>query len=96
MSAPARSSKERYSTKERLRTPGTTQTLIETTKALHALVATVMAEQAALRRTILEHPAFAVSYENHLKTAADTARPLLAEALESYDVLLENADSLEN
>jgi hypothetical protein len=72
------------------------QTLIETVKALHALVATVMADQAALRRTIVEDPSFALSYETHLKAATDTARPLLLEALESYDALLDNASHLEN
>jgi hypothetical protein len=74
----------------------TIQTLIETIKALHALVATVMADQAALRRTILEDASFAMSYEMHLKAAADSARPLLLEALESYDALMNGPGRLEN
>jgi hypothetical protein len=85
-----------HSPKERAREDCTIQTLIETIKALHALVATVMADQAALRRTILEDASFAITYEGHLRAAADTARPLLLEALESYDALVEGAGQLEN
>ena len=85
-----------HSPKDRARDDCTVQTLIETIKALHALVATVMADQAALRRTVLEDASFAISYEMHLKAAADSARPLLVEALESYDALLNGAEQLEN
>jgi hypothetical protein len=91
MSTPVRTSKEKLKT-----VPCTTQTLIESVKALHALVATVMADQAAMRRAIQDDPAFANSYEMYLKSAAEMAKPLLAEALESYDVLLEGVSSLEN
>jgi hypothetical protein len=82
--------------KESVQENCTMLTLIETIKALHALVATVMADQAALRRTVLEDPSFALSYDVHLKAATETARPLLAEALESYDALMEEVSTLEN
>jgi hypothetical protein len=85
-----------HSPKERARADCTMQTLIETIKALHALVATVMADQAALRRTVLEDASFAINYEMHLKAAAESARPLLLEALESYDALLDGAGQFEN
>ncbi len=68
----------------------TPQTLVHTIKALHAIVVSLMADQAALRRTMLEDPAFALSYQVHLKAATITAKPLLTEALDSYDALLED------
>lgn len=66
------------------------QTLIQTIKALHTIVVSLMADQSALRRALLEDPAMALSYQVHLKDATVTARPLLAEALDSYDALLED------
>ena len=69
--------------------------IVETLKALHVLVTSVMTDLAALRKTILEDPSFAVTYQAHLKAAVLTARPLLAEVLQSYDALGETSETLE-
>ena len=69
--------------------------MIEAVKALHVMVAAVMADVAALRRTVLEDPTFALAYDAHLKAATRTVRPLLTEALESYDALIENFGTLD-
>jgi len=57
-------------------------------KALHVTIASVMVDLAALRRSALEDPEFAGLYAKHLKAAADVARPLLAEAMESYEGMI--------
>lgn len=62
--------------------------LIETVKALHVMVASVMADLTALRRTVLEDPEFAELYGQHLRDTTRTTRPLLAEAMECYEKMI--------
>lgn len=82
MSAPSPALRENF--------PAHTQfvAVIEAVKALHVMVASVMADLAALRRTVLEDPELAELYAEHLRSATDTARPLLAEALECYQTMI--------
>jgi hypothetical protein len=61
---------------------------IEAIKAVHVILASVMTDLAALRRAVLEDADFAESYAKHLREATDTARPLVAEAIEHYDEMI--------
>lgn len=67
---------------------------MESLKALHVMVTSLATDVAALRRTILEEPGFALSYEEHLKAAVSSAKPLLAEAMKVYDQVIDGAESL--
>ena len=82
MSAPTPALREKF--------PAYTQfvAVMEAVKALHVMVASVMADLAALRRTVLEDPELAELYAEHLRDATDTTRPLLAEALECYQTMI--------
>jgi hypothetical protein len=64
------------------------QASIEAVKALHVMVASLMADMAALRRTVQADPDFAELYAVHLAETTRTARPLLTEALACYDEML--------
>ena len=61
---------------------------IEAVKAIHVVLASVMVDLAALRRTVLEDPEFAEQYARHLREASQTTRPLVAEAIEHYDEMI--------
>jgi len=61
---------------------------IEAVKALHVVLASVMTDLAALRRTVLEDPESAQRYSRHLREASQTIRPLVAEAIEHYDEMI--------
>jgi hypothetical protein len=68
---------------------------IEAVKALHVVLASVMTDVAALRRTVLDDPGFAELYEKNLREASKTTRPLVAEAIAQYDemIALEQGDN---
>jgi hypothetical protein len=66
--------------------------VIETVKALHVMVASVMADQTALRQTVSEDPELAKRYEEHLAKAISIAKPLIAEAIESYNAMIEGLE----
>lgn len=61
---------------------------IEAVKAVHVVLASVMTDLAALRRSVLEDPEFTQLYAKHLAAASRAARPLLAEALKHYDEMI--------
>ena len=61
---------------------------IEAVKALHVVLASVMTDLAALRRTVLDDPSFAILYEKNLREASKTTRPLVAEAIAHYDDMI--------
>jgi hypothetical protein len=65
--------------------------VMESLKALHVMVVSVMADLTAVRRTLLSDPALLREYENQLNSAHATAKPLLDEAMKSYDARLESA-----
>ena len=64
-------------------------------KSLHATLTAVMTDVAALRRTLLDEPGNVVDYKNNLRTAIETARPLVDEAMQSYDEMIRQLESLE-
>ena len=61
---------------------------VEAVKTLHIVLASVMADLAAIRRTILDDPVFAEQYPKHLRETSRTTRPLVAEAIEHYDQMI--------
>jgi hypothetical protein len=61
---------------------------IEAVKAIHVVLASVMTDLAALRRTVLEEPDFAEAYAKHLREAAKASKPLVAEAIAHYDEMI--------
>jgi uncharacterized membrane-anchored protein YhcB (DUF1043 family) len=48
-----------------------------------------MADVAAIRKTMFEDPEKIDSYRNHLKQTIATTRPLVNEAMLSYDLLIQ-------
>ena len=64
-------------------------------KSLHATLTAVMTDVAALRRTLLDERGNVVDYKNNLRTAIETARPLVDEAMQSYDEMIRQIESLE-
>jgi hypothetical protein len=67
---------------------------MESVKALHLMITALTTDVAALRRTMLEEPGFAISYEEHLKVAVSSAKPLLQEAMKVYDKIIDGAESV--
>ncbi|HEX4543374.1 MAG TPA: hypothetical protein VH114_09405 [Candidatus Acidoferrum sp.] len=64
-------------------------------KSLHATLTAVMTDVAALRRTLLDESANVVGYKSNLRAAIETARPLVDEAMQSYDEMIRQIQSLE-
>jgi broad specificity phosphatase PhoE len=64
-------------------------------KSLHATLTAVMTDVAALRRTLLEEPGNVVDYKSNLRAAIETAKPLVDEAMLSYDEMIRQIQSLE-
>lgn len=64
-------------------------------KSLHATLTAVMTDVAALRRTLLGEAGSDVDYKNNLRAAIETAKPLVDEAMKSYDEMIREIQSLE-
>ncbi|HTZ32077.1 MAG TPA: hypothetical protein VMH31_06450 [Methylomirabilota bacterium] len=62
-------------------------------KSLHAGLGAVMADVAAIRATVFDDPEELEAYRANLKLAVNTARPMVDEALRSYDDLLDEITS---
>ena len=58
-------------------------------KGLHAMITALMAEVAALRKTVAEKPENADQYQSNLKAAMETARPFVDDAMQTYDEMIE-------
>jgi hypothetical protein len=58
-------------------------------KSLHAGLGAVMADLAAVRATVFDDADEITAYRTNLKLAVTTARPMVDEALRSYDDLME-------
>ncbi|HYL84668.1 MAG TPA: hypothetical protein VE263_10565 [Candidatus Angelobacter sp.] len=61
---------------------------VQQVKTLHATVGAMMADIAAIRRTVLQDPEEVLDYKNNLLSTIETARPLVDEALQSYDEMI--------
>ncbi len=65
------------------------EALLGCVKSLHASVGAVMADVAAMRTTIFEDPEEIAQYRTNLKMSLATAKPMVEEAMRSYDDMLE-------
>ena len=57
-------------------------------KTLHATLGALMADVAAIRRTVLQEPEDLVQYRSNLLSTLETARPLVEEAMQSYEEMI--------
>lgn len=64
------------------------QATILQVKTLHATLGALMADVAALRRTVLQEPEDVLAYKNNLNATLETARPLVDEAMRSYEDMI--------
>ena len=65
------------------------EALLGCVKSLHATVGAVMADVAAIRNTVFEDPEDLAMYRANLRKSMATAKPMVEEALSSYDDLLQ-------
>jgi hypothetical protein len=65
------------------------EALLGCLKSLHASVGAVMADVAAMRTTIFENPEEIANYRANLKASLATAKPIVDEAMRSYDDMLD-------
>ena len=61
---------------------------VKQVRALHATLSALMTDVAALRRTLLQNPEDANQYRNNLRAAIETAKPIVDEAMQSYDEMI--------
>lgn len=67
---------------------------IKQVKSMHAILSALMADVAAVRRTLLQDPADIADYKSNLRAAMETARPLVNEAMHSYDDMIKQIEKL--
>ena len=68
-------------------------------KGQHAMISALMAEVAALRKTVAEKPENADLYESNLKAARETAKPFVDDAMRTCHEMIEllcSTDVLKN
>ena len=63
--------------------------ILSCAKSLHVTLSAVMADVAAIRKTMFEDPEKIDTYRNHLKQAIAITKPLVDEAMLSYDSLMQ-------
>jgi hypothetical protein len=63
--------------------------LVNHLKGIHTILSSVMLDTAALRQTVLTGKREHAKYCSRVKAGAEIGRPLLEEALRSYDRLIE-------
>ncbi len=65
------------------------EAILGSVKALHATLGAVMADVAAIRSTVFDDDEELALYKANLRTAVATAKPIVDDALRSYDDLME-------
>lgn len=73
---------------EMLDVKGQVVAILKQLKAFHMTISAVMIDLAAIRETILTTPKMKSRYKKGLSRAAKKSRPLLREAMRSYDGLI--------
>jgi uncharacterized membrane-anchored protein YhcB (DUF1043 family) len=63
--------------------------ILSCVKSLHVTLSAVMADVAAIRKTMFEDAEKIDTYRNHLKQTIATTKPLVDEAMLSYDFLMQ-------
>ena len=81
-------SKMQMDSQERMELLAYLEALLGCVKSLHASVGAVMADVAAIRNTVFEDPDEIALYRNNLRLAVATAKPMVEEAMRSYDDLM--------
>ena len=61
-------------------------------KTLQMAISSMMIDVSSLRQTVLTTPAAKSRYKRNLAGSLKKARPLIDEAMQSYDVLIQNVD----
>lgn len=61
---------------------------VQQVKTLHATLGALMADVAAIRRTMLQEPEDLAQYKSNLLSTLETARPLVDEAMQSYEEMI--------
>ena len=62
------------------------EAILSCVKALHATLSAVMADVAAIRKTMFEDPDNIDTYNRHLTQTIATAKPLVDQAMLYYDL----------
>lgn len=57
-------------------------------RTMHATLSALMADIAAVRRTVLQDEEDILNYKNNLVSTLETARPLVDEAMQCYDEMI--------
>ena len=68
---------------------------VKQVRALHAALSALMTDVAAIRRTLLHGSGDLVQYKNNLRSAIETARPIVDEAMQSYDEMIRQIEDSE-
>ena len=63
--------------------------ILSCVKSLHVTLCAVMADIAAIRKTMFDNSDNIEIYRTHLKQAIETAKPLVDETILSYDSLMQ-------
>lgn len=81
--------KSQMNAQERMELLAYLEAILGCVKSMHVGLGAVMADVAAIRNTVFEAPGGRESYKTNLKLAVATAKPMVDQALGSYDDLLE-------
>jgi hypothetical protein len=65
------------------------EAILGTVKSLQATLGSVMADVAAIRSTVFDDSEELALYRNNLRTVVASAKPMVDDALRSYDDLME-------
>jgi len=82
-------SKHQWDTQEKMDLLAYLEALQGCVKTLHASIGEVMADLAALRNTVLDEAEGMTLNRSNLRVAAASAKPVIDEAIHSYDDLLQ-------
>lgn len=69
---------------------------VKQVKSMHAVLSALMADVAAVRRTVLQDSEEIADYKNNLRSAIKTAKPLIDEAMRSYDDVIRQIADLDS
>ncbi|HEY6945532.1 MAG TPA: hypothetical protein VI431_10375 [Candidatus Acidoferrum sp.] len=68
---------------------------VKQVRALHATLSALMTDVAAIRRTLLQGPDDLADYKNNLRAAIETAKPIVDEAMQAYDEVIQEIQESE-
>ena len=68
---------------------------VKQVRALHATLSALMTDVAAIRRTVLQNRGDMVHYKDNLRSAIETAKPIVDEAMQSYDEMIQQIQESE-